>query len=92
MRRAGDTEEGRASRVRSHVKGNQRSEQRRQKDRGWNETEGWEGRNKLSTWLVDKQKPGRREWRGHNISKGRAEGSIYGRTGGKKGRATGKHW
>ena len=54
--RADDTEEGRASRCRvgGHVKGNQRSEQRRQKDRGKNETEGSEGRNKHSTWFVDK--------------------------------------
>ena len=73
--RAEDTEERRASRgqVRGHVKGNQRPGQRRQKDRGENETE---GRNKLSTWFVDKQKPGRREGWGHKISKGRAEGSI----------------
>ena len=54
--RAEDTEEGRASRgqVRGHVKGNQRSEQRRQKGRGEKETEGREGRNKLSTWFMDK--------------------------------------
>ena len=76
--RAEDTEEGRASRgqVSWHVKGNQRSEQRRQKGRGENETERREGRNKLSTWFMDKQKPGRRKGRGHKISTGRAEGSI----------------
>ena len=79
--RAEDTEEGRASRgqVGGHVKGNQRSEQRREKDRGENETEGREGKNKLGTWFVDKQKPGRREWRGHKISKGRTEGTNIGR-------------
>ena len=75
---AEDTEEGRASRVQigGHVKGNQRSEQRRQKGRGENETEGRQGRNKLSTWFMDKQKPGRRKRRGHKISTGRVEGSI----------------
>ena len=75
---AEDTEEGRASRdqVGGHVKGNQRSEQRKQKGRGENETEGMEDRSKLSTWFMDKQKPGRREGRGHEISTGRAEGSI----------------
>ena len=73
-----DTAEGRTSRgqVGGHVKGNQRSEQRRQKGRWGNETELREGRNKLSTWFMDKQKPGRREGRGHEISTGRAEGSI----------------
>ena len=51
--RAVDTDEGRASRgqVGRHVKGNQRSEQRRQKGGGENEAEGREGRNKLSTWF-----------------------------------------
>ena len=73
-----DTEEGRASRdqVGEHVKGNRRSEQRRQNGRGENETERREGRNKLSTWLMGKQKPGGREGRGRKISTGRAEGSI----------------
>ena len=54
--RAENTEEGRASKgqVGGHVKGNQRSEQRRQKGRGEKETEGREGRNKLSTWFMDK--------------------------------------
>ena len=73
-----DTEKGRASRgqVGGHVRGNQRSEQSRQKGRRENETERREGRNKLNTWFMDKQKPGRREGRGHKISTGRAEGSI----------------
>ena len=72
---AEDTEEGRASRsqVGGHVKGNQRSEQHRQKGRGENETE---GRNKISTRFMDKQKPERREERGHEISTGRVESSI----------------
>ena len=65
--RTEDTEEGRASKgqVGGHVKGNQRSEQRRQKGRGENETEDRQGRNKLSTWFMDmdKQKPGQREMR-----------------------------
>ena len=77
---AEDTEEERAIRgqVGGHVKGSrvQRSEQRRQKGRGEKETDGREGRNKLSTWFMDKQKPGRREGRGHEISTGRAEGTI----------------
>ena len=61
--RAEDAEKGRASRgqVRGHVKGNQGSEQRRQKSRGENETEGREGRNQLSTWFMDQQKPSKRE-------------------------------
>ena len=73
-----DTEEGRTSRgqIGGHVKGNQRSEQRGQKGRAENEIERRECRNKLSTWFMDKQKPGRREGRGHEISTGRAEGSI----------------
>ena len=73
-----DTEEGRASRVQvgGHVKGNQRSEQSRQRGRWENETERREGRNKLSTRCMDKQKPGRRETWGHKISTDRAEGSI----------------
>ena len=60
--RTEDTEERRASKgqVGGHVKGNQSSEQRRQKSRGENETEDRQGRNKLSTWFMDmdKQKPG----------------------------------
>ena len=58
--RAEYTEKGRASRgqVRGHVEGSQRSEQRRQKSRGENETGGGEDRNKLSTRFIDKQKPG----------------------------------
>ena len=58
---------GRASRgqVGGHVKGNQRSEQRRERGRGENKTERREGRNKLSTWFMDKLKPGRTEGRGH---------------------------
>ena len=51
-----DTEEGRASRrqVGGHVKGNQMSEQCRQKGRGENETECREGRHILSIWFMEK--------------------------------------
>ena len=45
------------------------------------ETEGREGRKKLSTWFMDKQRAGRRKGRGHHILTGKAEG--------KNGRATG---
>ena len=60
---AEDAEAVRASRdqVPWHVKGNQGSDQCRQKGRGENETEGREGRNKLSTWFMGKQKHGKRE-------------------------------
>ena len=50
-----------------------------------NETEGREGRKKVNTGSMDKQRAGRGAGQGHNISTSRAER----RTEDKKGRATG---
>ena len=88
--RAADIEAKRASRgrIRWHNKSNERAGQGRLEGRVQNETEGREGRKKVNTGSMDKQRAGRRAGQGHNISTSKAEV----RTEGEKGGATGVQW